>query len=43
MTSAIKKAMAPFGKNFFSSGDSMLVILCFAANVLPGRQAGYDM
>ncbi len=26
MTNAIKNAMAPFGKNFFSSGDSMLVV-----------------
>ena len=28
MTSAMKNAMAPLGKNFFSSGDSILGVLC---------------
>ncbi len=42
MTRAMKNAMAPLGKNFFSSGDSMLVIFLFRTNVSVVLLAGDD-
>jgi hypothetical protein len=43
MTSAMKNAMAPLGKKFFSSGDSMLVVFNVSGtNVSAGKPAGHD-
>jgi hypothetical protein len=43
MTSAMKNAMAPLGKKFFSSGDSISVVYCVSGtNVLAGKPTGHD-
>ena len=43
MTKATKNAMAPLGKNFFSLGDSMLVVFMFRTNLSVGLRAGDDL
>ena len=43
MTNAMKNAMAPLGKNFFSSGDSMLVVFMFRTNLSAELLAADDL